>query len=66
MTGVFKKIKIFCEKCNIFIDSFIVRAPLKVTKSRTIRWASHVAQVERIINVYRILLGKAAEEEESG
>jgi hypothetical protein len=57
-TGVFKKIKIFCEKCNIFIDNFIVRTPIKVIISKK----NKMGQPCSASNVYRILLGNAVEE----
>jgi hypothetical protein len=60
VTGVVKR-----SKCSMKYVTFSLTS-IKVTKSRTIRWASHVAQVERIIHVHRILLGSAVDQEESG
>ena len=54
VTGEWKK-KLHNEELNdLYSSSSIVR----VTKSRRIRWAGHVARMWEWIDVYRVLVGK--------
>jgi hypothetical protein len=42
---------IICIPCRI-------RIPIRIIKSRRMRWTGHVARMEEKRNVYRLLIGK--------